>query len=358
MIYNDIYFAKNDYSYSVTAPTSSIYKKALILYKNNAINLNAPLLAGALPNGMATFNLKDILAQSDIFTEVSLYDLPNTQTSLPFMQIIKVQTADLGSNVTFTGDEIKFVPAHLPAILQEQFGVNYLSITAQEKRWFSLAPAVKVTDLSAKEYLYYLNYSSSNITNITVHFRVFKGLSFADHTITATSKMDELLVINTSWQRIKEVYNLDDSVTHYEVYLSANSEVLTQLYTYYVDHYPASWTSYLYFKNQFGLWDTIRFVERTKQTQDSETSTFESSTHTFDYLSVITHKLAFKTDSLADGWLKYYADELLGSSEIYLKQDNSYIRLSKVSSSIDTFDPAKTSDILEIEFKLARTDTR
>jgi uncharacterized Rmd1/YagE family protein len=71
------------------------------------------------------------------------------------------------------------------------------------------------------------------------------------------------------------------------------------------------------FQNNLGVIETFSFDTLAKQDIETENFSFETDQQITDYLSIVTHKIRFKTAVLPQYWLKYLSEELLTSKEIY-----------------------------------------
>jgi hypothetical protein len=261
--------------------------------------------------------LKNILANASVFPGIAIADLPAVYSSVDFMRAIMMRTNNVGNTDYADADPIKFVPAYISPMQLKAMDGNLSQWLGTYKKFYGFAPTQKVTSSNSAEYLYYLNSSTDNITTFTLSIVVYKGTQKQTFSSTINSVMNQLVVINTSWSRIQALHNLDDTVTSYEVQLLLDGVALTEVYRYYPEHYPVIWGETLYFKNNLGVIETFSFDTLAKQDIETENFSFETDQQITDYLSIVTHKIRFKTAVLPQYWLKYLSEELLTSKEIY-----------------------------------------
>lgn len=355
MSYQSIFFSKNDYLISVPA-ASGLYKQAIVLIDGAEVNNDAPELAGTV-NNQCVFNLKNILSTYP-FPSILYSELPSEKRAVQLVKNITVKTNNLGVNDFVISNPILFTEGYLDIERQLEHGIDFIKYWSETMGFYSTRPIIKETSDSLREWIYYLNNSNNNYTALSLQIDFFddNGL-ISNHTISLNCAKNDLLIFDVSWSHLQIGFNDIGSCSYYQCYIKAGETTLTQKYHFQIDRFEPENLEILYFRNSFGIWDSIRFMKEATISKDFEHLSFESTQKRMNYLSWVNTKVSFPTGFLVQGWLQYLVDELLTSKEVYWLKSNKEVLVTPITTSSVVYDPEKMDEAV-FEFKLANYDYR
>lgn len=367
-----VFTAKNKIQYQIGWLGVPIQPHQAIIFAKSAqgsfdipINAKAPLRSDYIPNRGYIFDINQVINNCYLFQDDAI---PSNQEVFirrvrGMIYAFQVQTKTYQPNAEANSSPILYV---FNGLLKNRLFIEedhnfFNKNTLGKKRFVSTSPAEKITDIKAKEYLYYLmNYDEVPET-LKLHVEVIfedktlqpKGFDVAE--ITGL-KPYELVLFNVSPENILNSINEDRPIREYIITVTAGNTVISEAKSYILDYQTQEQTINLLFRNQLGVFETARFTAERDEFVEFSIDSFEANNQTIDYYSESVTKLNLRTGYLQKGWLQYLVEELTASKEIYWLKGKQRIRLAHTGKNLKIYDPKVIQESATFEFKIAQTD--
>jgi len=252
--------------------------------------------------------------------------------------VISNQLNDDPNNITSSArtDDFYVLQGKVPDLLEAQ--QNELSKTiydylADNKKFLSLAPTTKITDIYTPERLYWAKYLG--IPTVAV-FTIYYTDSTSDVENRANSLTDDdnkVIEINTSFQAL--TFNENKVVDYYEVYLKDVTDTkISETRTYQMSYKYQKYARYFLFLNKLGVYDVFRTTGKLESDINvaKQFITVEKpNNYTEDYRNqkqidqLREYSAVLNTGHLQDRSWAIYSLELIESSDVYwLKYGKAY----------------------------------
>lgn len=360
--HNNLILARMDYEFTDGALGSNdILRKAYIVNMDNAvnpitINPDTPLLAPRTGLNFK-FLLNTLLANKNLYENNAL--LATNSPKIYFVVGLVHQFAIKINEVV--SETLPFFYARISDDSFEQYGQTYLeNLRRVGNPFLTFSPRLKKTKINTPQYLHYINNLNDTPTTITFNCTLIlhdgTRIGYQIDSYTGTT-LNQIIGCNVSLSAVlsSQTY-IPEEVERYEIYLSDQSQkVISETRVYIIDDSFSEDTITIMYRNCFSVFETLEFDGQAIFTDDYTFNTFQTENQVIDYDTTVIPKLNLKTAALEKDWLKYIAEDLMISDEIYLVlPDQRRKRLSKTTKSVKKFDSRAVTETAEIEFRVAK----
>lgn len=354
MAYKKVYF-RHDLKHTHTNALNTRLKASLTV--RNASGSSdmglPPMYSDYIPNVGNIFEFGSLLELSDF--QVSLPTLRNTKPTKLNQNIVGVKLNITGTGTNVTSEEYMVTGGGLATYENKILGNDFWDVVFPvNKQFCTWQPREKIFLDGQVDFLYWLNNRTTISGKLTVKYTSY----YSDNTSANVSVMsDDDVALYDYWCIPVKQSLLAISAKKLKKFsvqiLEAGNSIAEQWY-----YMREPWTEtpvQLWFKNSFGVWDTITLSGIAEEaTTQINAYQYQNRYEVGQVVSSSFQQLKLSTGNMDSAWL-YHLNELYMSSEVYVLGKGGFRRLIKLFTA-GIWLKSKIDNSQTLEFRFAQED--
>ena len=356
-----LYFARSPYIHQEGGLGSTdIYRQCFVnsIGINAILNVDFPMISANQGIKGFTYDVSDILNNHEIFEQLTADQLPKNGVQIlrNVTQLVVFETQGIDKQKAIS-EPYWFLNAMVPPdYMEAEFGFYKQTFDKSQGLLTNRNHSV-LTDVNCPQYVYYCNTLETTPTELTLKCFVRRKNGTSETVViqkVTNLLLYDILCGNVSLSKLPN----PETISYYTAFFAESDAVTVNKPAHFLpDRNNPETVTYLLFRNLYGIFETLRCTGETSVNYEYEHQVFDSNSKQIDYSTQAHEVYIFNTGEVSSQELKFLAQELMTSPEIYLITDLGNVQLSKTTKSMMLYDPSKPYDSATFEMRKAKTDT-